>query len=107
MVEPLAPGTTISVYGVTTCPAKRTSSNRPCVTDSTRLPARIRELIVMGPAMDGSVSWDWPAADVDGPVLVVADGTSYYAFVMRAVNDAGRSPFVVVRSTVACSDCMS
>lgn len=106
--SPLDPGTSIRVFGVITCPAKRTPSNRPCVTDSTPLPAKIRELLVTGPATDGSISWEWPAADVDGPVLVVGpDGTSYYAFVVRAVNDAGRSPFVVVRSTVACSDCMS
>lgn len=105
---PLDPRTSISVFGVISCPTKRTPSNPPCVTESTRLPAEIRELIVMGPATDGSISWDWPEADVDGPVLVVGpDGTSYYAFVVRAVNDAGRSPFVVVRSTVACSDCMS
>lgn len=105
---PLDPGTSISVFGVITCPVKRSPDNLPCVTESTRLPARIRELIVMGPASDGSISWDWPEADVDGPVLAVGPGgTSYYAFVVRAINDAGRSPFVVLRSTVACSDCMS
>ncbi len=61
----------------------------------------------MGPAEQGSVSGEWPEADVDGAVLAVVDGTSYFAFVVRGVNAAGRSSFEVVRSTVACTDCMS
>ena len=104
---PLDPGTTIRVFGITTCPSKPTPDNPPCVTDRTPLPAKIRTLIAKGPAAPGSVSWEWPQADVDGPVLAYADGTSYFAFVVRAVNAAGSSPFVVVLSTDACTDCMS
>jgi hypothetical protein len=95
------------VIGITTCPNEPTPDGVPCVTRRTPLPAKIRTLIAKGPAESGSISWDWPEADVDGPVLAYADGVSYYAFVVRAANAAGRSPFVVVRSTVACSDCMS
>ncbi len=104
---PLDPGTSIRVFGITTCPNKPTADNPPCVTDRTPLPAKIRTLIAKGPAEPGSVSWEWPEADVDGPVLASVDGTSYFAFVVRAVNAAGSSPFVVVRSAVACTDCMS
>jgi hypothetical protein len=104
---PLTPGVTIRVFGVTRCLNKPTTTGVPCVVDSMKVPAAARTLLGHGPSSDGAVSWTWPLADVDGPVLAWDGKRSYYAFVVTAANDAGRSPFVVAESAVACSDCAS
>jgi hypothetical protein len=107
--SPLDPDTIIRVVGITSCPVPPPATGeRTCVTDDTPLPAKIRLPITTGPASNGSVSWLWPYQDVDGPVLAYVDGVSYVAYVVRAVNAAGGSRFVVVTSTVICPDsCMS
>ncbi len=104
---PLTSGVTIRIYGVTKCLNPPTSTGVPCVVDGMKLPASARTVVGRGPAEEGAASWRWPMAEVDGPVLAWDGEQSYYAFVVAAVNDAGRSPFVVVRSAVSCSDCMS
>ncbi len=106
---PLASGTTVRVFGITACPNEPVAGGVPCVTRSTPLPARIRNRLASGPAAAGSVSWTWPEADVDGPVLAWDGTNEYFAFVARAVNAAGSSRFVVVQSATACrpADCMS
>jgi hypothetical protein len=104
---PLTPSVTIRVFGVTRCLNKPTSTGVPCVVDGMRVPAGARTLLAHGPSSAGVVSWTWPLADVDGPVLAWDGRRLYYAFVVTAANDVGRSPFVVAESAVACSDCMS
>ncbi len=104
---PLTPGVTIRVYGITRCLNPPTSTGVPCVTDGMKLPASARTVLARAHAVDGTASWSWPLADVDGPVLAWDGKRSYYAFVIAGSNDAGRSPFVVMRSAIACSDCMS
>ena len=103
---PLTPGVTVRVYGVTKCLNQPTDGDVPCVVDGMKLPSSTRTVVARGPATDGTASWTWPLADVDGPVLAWDGKHSYYAFRIAASNTAGRSPFVVVESAMTCVDCM-
>lgn len=109
--RPLEPGATVRVFGITTCPNPPTPDGVPCVTADTRLPAKIRTRLASSPAESGSASWDWPDIDADGPFVGYDGATVYFAVVLRAVNAAGASRFVVLQSATSCrpdlGGCMS
>ena len=107
--RPLDPGTMVQVFGITACPNEPTPDGIACVTRGTPLPARIRTRLASAAAEAGSASWDWPNLDADGPFIAWDGKDAYFALVVRAVNAAGASRFVVVHSVFACDpqDCMS
>ncbi len=106
---PVQPGTTIEVYGVMRCPRKPVMGGRYCLTPTTPLPKSILELQATAPASNGSVSWlaqGW--GEIGGPIGLDKAGKDVWAIVVRAVNAAGASRFVIARNGNGwtCSDCV-
>jgi hypothetical protein len=97
-------GSTIKVYGVIPCFAKRDGD--PCLVRNTPLPKGSLEFIVDAPAAAGKVGWTWPAwDDIGGAVVGRPGGTVYQSLVIAAYNTSGHSKFAIVRTAIRCATC--
>jgi hypothetical protein len=95
-------GVSIWVYGVTDCLAS--ADGAPCVTETTKIPASALLLIRKVPAATGTTAWTYTDHNIAGALGVYND-VAYYAVILRAVNTAGQSPFVVAGTNSSCSNC--
>jgi len=96
-------GAGIWVYGVTDCLAS--ADGAACVTETTKIPASALLLISKVPAATGTTAWTFRDHNIGGALGVYND-VAYYAIILRAVNQAGQSPFVVAGTNNSCSNCV-
>jgi len=96
-------GVSIWVYGVTDCLAS--ADGAACVTETTKIPASALLLIGKVPAATGTTAWTYRDHNIGGALGVYND-VAYYAIILRAVNTAGQSPFVVAGTNSSCSNCV-
>jgi hypothetical protein len=97
-------GVSIWVYGVTKCLAS--TDNADCVSATTKIPASALSLFRQVPATEGTTTWTWTGMNIGG-ALGVYDSVTYDAIILVAVNEAGRSPFVVAGTIKRCDYCTS
>jgi hypothetical protein len=95
-------GVSIWVYGVIECLASRDGAD--CVTATTKIPASALLLIGKFPAAAGTTTWTWTGTNIAG-ALGVYNSVAYHAIILIAVNEAGRSSFVVAGTSKRCSTC--
>ena len=107
--QPLAKGTEIRIYGVTTClSANQVADGGSCLNKHTSVPVAERRLIVRAPASRGKATWTGPAS-LDNVVEVDSGGARYRAFgvarqgdhlyfaiMLAAYDAAGHSEFAIV-----------
>lgn len=98
------PGTNVKVFGVNKCLTDVYEED--CVKDGMKIPSRYLLLLASAPASLGKASWDFWVPEgafiYCGLVGAVADrgeiappDQQYYAIVLQAENEAGKSKFVV------------
>jgi len=95
-------GVSIWVYGVTDCLAS--ADGAACVTETTNIPASALLLISKVAAATGTTAWTFRDHNIGGALGVYND-VAYYAIILRAVNQAGQSPFAVAGTNNSCSNC--
>jgi hypothetical protein len=100
-------GVSIWVYAVIECLAPVGSSDVACVTGRSEIPASALVLLRKVPAAAGMTAWTWPGSNSELGInaLGMYDSVKYQAIILRAVNEAGQSAFVVAGTTTSCYDC--
>jgi hypothetical protein len=97
-------GVSIWVYGVTECLVPTPSYGVDCVTKDSKIPASALVMLRKVPAAPGTTSWTYRDRNIEGAVGAYGS-TEYYGIILRAVNAAGRSPFVVAGTAQSCNPC--
>ena len=97
-------GVSIWVYAVTECLVPTPSYGVDCVTKDSKIPASALVVLRKVPAAAGTTAWTYTDRNIAG-ALGAYGKVEYYAIILRAVNKAGRSPFVVAGTAQSCNPC--
>jgi len=100
-------GVTIRIYGVTTCPLDvhaAMGAQGPCFTSKTVIPAADLNLAASRPASTGVYRWSAPSGAGD-PMYDPTGHIQYYGILISAVNQVGRSAYVLVTARKYCAGC--
>ena len=100
-------GVTIRIYGVTRCLVEALPplfSQVPCITPKTAIPSADLSLMASLPAATEVYSWTAPSGE-GSPILDPTGRFVYYGILITAVNNVGRSAYVLVTASTFCNGC--
>ena len=100
-------GVTIRIYGVTKCLVGSLPSlgaQVPCITPKTVIPTS--DLVLMASVPSATSTYQWTGFAGAGAPINDSKHV-YYGILIAAANDAGRSPYVLVTSSLFCNGCVS
>jgi hypothetical protein len=96
----------VAIYGLTTCLAPAKSTDVPCIVRGTPLPSGT--LLRFGHANPsaGTIHWTERHDDIFPALGLHGSDDVYFALLVVAVNEFGKSRFVIAATTNSCYDCV-
>jgi hypothetical protein len=96
----------VEIYGLMNCLAPPKSTDKPCIVKGTSLKtAKLVRFASLAPAQ-GSTTWTESPDDISLALGIHAKDGAYYALLVVAVNEYGKSRFIIARSAASCYDCV-
>jgi hypothetical protein len=96
----------VEVYGLNTCFAPASSTGKACIEVGTPLPSGTLTRFARVKPSAGSTSWPDLGEDVGAALGLHGTDEYYYGVLVVAVNQYGKSRFIIAGSAVSCYGCV-